>query len=110
LGFYGVMSYRVARRTSEIGIRMALGATRANVRRLILRQTLLIVVLGVIPGFALTEIAAHAAASLLYSTAASNWSIVALAAVVLAGVGILATLVPAQRASRVEPMEALRAE
>jgi len=110
LGFYGVMSYRVARRRSEIGIRMALGATRADVRTLILRQTLLIVLLGIVPGIVLTETAAHAAGSLLYGTATSNWSILALAALVLAGVGFLATLVPAQRASRVEPMEALRAE
>jgi hypothetical protein len=110
IGFYGVMSYRVARRRSEIGVRMALGATRGEVQWMILRQTMVVLFAGLAPGLVLTEVAAHAARSLLYGTGAASWTVLAGASAALAVVGLIATLTPARRAASVDPMEALRLE
>jgi hypothetical protein len=110
LGFYGLLSFRVARRTSEIGIRMALGATRAQVQSLFLRQTVFILVAGMLPGAVLT-LALHSLLSHLISApnSANPWPLV-LATLVLASAGLLATIVPARRAASINPTEALRSE
>ncbi len=110
LGFYGLLSFRVARRTSEIGLRMALGATRPQVQSLFLRQTALILLAGILPGAALS-IAFHSLLTKLIDgpNTADPWPLT-IAVVVLAGVGILATLLPARRAASIDPIAALRAE
>jgi predicted permease len=110
LGFYGLLSFSVARRTSEIGVRMALGATPAQVRGLVLRQTLWILVAGVVPGIALTEAAGRGVRALLYGSRATDFWALALAIVVLGAVGIVAAWIPAHRASVIDPVEALRSE
>lgn len=110
LGFYGLLSFRVARRTSEIGIRMALGATRTQVRALFVRQTLAILLAGVIPGAAMSFGMFSLAHKLLYGATIMNAWALAFAACVLAAVGLLATLIPAHRAASVDPMQALRSE
>jgi predicted permease len=114
VGLYGVMSYSVARRTSEIGIRMALGAQHGNILGMVLRETMLLVgvgvVLGVIASFATAKIASHQVAGLLYglkvTDTASIWVAIAFIAVVAAA----ASFVPVRRAMRVDPIVALRYE
>jgi ABC-type antimicrobial peptide transport system permease subunit len=110
LGFYGLLSFRVARRTSEIGIRMALGATRAQVQTLFMSETLLILFAGMIPGAALS-IALHSMVrKLLYGAGAMDaWALV-FSILALTVVGVAATLVPARRAASIDPMNALRTE
>jgi ABC-type antimicrobial peptide transport system permease subunit len=114
VGLYGVMSYSVGNRTSEIGIRMALGAERGGVLRMILREALLLAAVGIGAGVPLVLAAARLARSqldgLLYGVSATSASILALACAVLTASAALAGYVPARRASRVEPMAALRHE
>ena len=110
IGFYGLLSFHVQRRTSEIGVRMALGATREQVRGMFLRQTLLILTVGIVPGVVLTEIVGRSARALLFGvTETGPWALL-LAVAVLLGCGLLATLIPARRAASVDPIEALRVE
>ncbi|MGA8530149.1 MAG: ADOP family duplicated permease [Acidobacteriaceae bacterium] len=110
LGFYGVMWYRVTQRRSEIGVRMALGATCGQVQGLVLRQTLAVMAAGLAPGLLLTVMATHAARSLLVGAGSSAWLALVASVAVMTAVGAVATLVPAWRASKVDPMEALRWE
>ena len=110
IGFYGLLSFHVQRRTSEIGVRMALGATREQVRGMFLRQTLRILVVGIVPGIVLTEFVGRMARALLFGvTEASPWALFVSVGVLL-GCGLLATLIPARRAASVDPIKALRAE
>ncbi len=110
VGLYGVMSYDVARRTHEIGIRMALGAQRRDVVGLVLRQTMLLVVIGVIIGLSVALGATRLIASFLYGLTPNDPLTIALAALLLLVVAALAGYLPARRASRVDPMVALRHE
>ena len=110
LGFYGLFSFRVARRTSEIGVRMALGATRSQVRALFLGQTLKIMVAGLIPGAVLAVGTSYFARKILYGTGRMDIWALGFAVVILAAVGMLATLVPAHQAASIDPMRALRSE
>jgi ABC-type antimicrobial peptide transport system permease subunit len=104
------MSYGVARRTSEIGIRMALGAHRRNVLWLVLREALTLVVIGLVIGVLASLALTKTAASLLYELKPNDPLTIVMATLLLAGVAVLAGYVPARRAARVDPMVALRDE
>jgi putative ABC transport system permease protein len=110
IGLYGVMSYMVARRRNEIGIRMALGAGRADVVRMIMREAILLLGAGLVVGTVLAIAAARTAATLLFGLQPWDPSTLAMAAVALAAVATLASGLPALRASRLEPTAALREE
>ena len=110
VGLYGVTAFTVARRTNEIGIRRALGADRKNVLVLVMRGVLVQVTLGLVMGIPLALAGARLAASQLYGVRSYDPVIVALAAVVLMACTVAAGLVPARRATQVDPMVALRYE
>ena len=108
IGLYGGIAYSVARRTREIGIRMALGARPNEVVRLVLQQGLVVAAAGLVVGSLLAAIAARAIAGTLYGISAADPVSWVAAAVVLISASALANLVPAWRAARVAPSEALR--
>jgi ABC-type antimicrobial peptide transport system permease subunit len=110
LGVYGVVTYSVVQRQREIGLRLALGAQRANIYRLILRDGLLPVAAGAVAGIAIAFASARLIESLLFEVSPYDPGIVTGAVCVLAAVGTAACLLPARRAAHVEPMEALRSE
>jgi predicted permease len=110
LGLYGTISYAVTRRTAELGLRMALGAGRTGVQWLILREALTLVLVGVVVGVPLAMLAAHALKGLLYGTAPSDLLSYGAAMGGLVAVSALAAYIPARRASRLDPMHALRTE
>jgi predicted permease len=110
IGLYGVIAYTVARRTREIGIRMALGATPGAVQRMVMRQGLVILAAGLVVGAGLGALAARAIASGLYGVGAADPTAWGAAVAVLAAAAALANFVPARRAARVEPSVALRLE
>jgi predicted permease len=110
IGLYGVMSYIVAMRKNEIGIRMALGASRQGVVGIIVRQTLALLGVGIAAGLVLSLAAAKGAKSLLYGLEANDPLTLFSAAGFLTAVALIASFVPAYRASRVQPMKALRYE
>jgi len=110
VGLYGVISYMVARRRNEIGIRIALGANRGNVIRLILREAGILVAVGLVAGCALAVAGARTAASLLYGLKPSDPFIIGISILSLAAVALIASFLPALRAARLEPMTALREE
>jgi predicted permease len=110
IGLYGVMSYTVARRRNEIGIRMALGADRRDVVRMVMREASTLLTAGVVVGAALAIVAARTAATLLFGLKPSDPATLAMAAAGLGAVALLASYLPAVRASRLEPTEALREE
>jgi predicted permease len=110
IGLYGVLAYTVAQRTREIGLRMALGADPRRVRRLIMTQTAIMTAVGGGVGLAMAGLAGRYAQSLLYQLQGYDPTVFVSAAVVLGSVALAAGLVPAIRASHVDPMTALRNE
>ncbi len=110
VGLYGVMSYFVARRTGEIGIRMALGATRRSVVGLVMRGALWQIAIGLTLGIPAALFAGHLMASQLYGVGAYDPLALAVATAVLACCAALAGFIPARRAASVDPMQALRTE
>lgn len=108
IGLYGIMAYSVNQRRREIGLRMALGAARASVLRLILKQGMSLVVMGVLIGLAVSVAVGRLLARMLYGVSASDPVSVAGAAVVLLAIALLACYLPARWASRVDPLVALR--
>jgi ABC-type antimicrobial peptide transport system permease subunit len=110
VGLYGVVSYSTARRTSEIGIRIALGAARTQVVWMILRDALLLVAVGLMLGLPAALAAARAVASILFGIEPADPFTFASTAAILAGVGVVAAALPAGRAATVEPSRVLRHE
>jgi ABC-type antimicrobial peptide transport system permease subunit len=108
LGLYGVMTYTVARRRNEIGVRIALGADRSRVLRMILGDVARVVAVGLVVGVMGAIASGKLVTSFLYGLTPSDPAIVALAAAILAVVALGAGLAPALRASRVDPVAALR--
>ena len=108
IGLYGVMSYTVSRRRQEIGVRMALGAGRGRILRMVLGEAAVMVAAGVAVGGVLSAIGARYTQSLLFGLTATDVRIIGAAAALLALVAVLASLWPAQRAARLEPTMALR--
>ncbi len=110
IGLYGVTAYAVARRTGEIGIRMALGADRKNVLALVLKGAFLQVAIGLVIGIPLTILCGRAMASQLFGVKAYDPLILLTTIVVLAAAAFVASVIPARRAASVEPMQALRTD
>ncbi|MGH9588672.1 MAG: ABC transporter permease [Acidobacteriaceae bacterium] len=110
VGLYGALSYRVSRRTAEIGVRMALGAARRQVLWMVLRDSLWLVVAGLVIGIPLAWFGARLMASMLYKLSAHDPMSFVLAGVGVLVVSVVAALIPARRAASVEPMQALRME
>jgi predicted permease len=110
IGLYGVMSYNVARRTHEIGIRMALGASAPRIVGLVLRETMSVVSIGMVLGLGASLAVARLVATLLYGLAPNDPLTIALSAGLLLAVATVAGWLPARSASRVDPMVALRRE
>jgi ABC-type antimicrobial peptide transport system permease subunit len=108
LGLYGVMSYAVARRRGEIGVRIALGAARDRVVRMVLGEVAAVVVIGVIIGGAASLASGKLVTAFLYNVRPVDYSVYLIAIAILSTVALGAGLVPAWRAARVDPMEALR--
>jgi putative ABC transport system permease protein len=110
IGIYGVMAYAVARRTAEIGLRIALGAAPAKIGRMVLREGVSLIVLGVVIGLPLSLAAGRISASLLYGVKPNDPLTIGLTICVLLAIGVLAAFLPARRAAAIEPVEALRHE
>jgi ABC-type antimicrobial peptide transport system permease subunit len=110
IGLFGVMSYAVSRRTSEIGIRMALGAESGSVLWMVLRESLWLVIIGAAAGLAASVASTRLVAGLLYELSPTDPIAFAASAMVLLSVAAIAAYIPARRAARVDPIVALRYE
>jgi putative ABC transport system permease protein len=108
LGLYGTVAYSVVRRTSEIGVRLALGATRSEILWMVVRGTLVPVLAGIIAGVGLAMLVSRFVASLLYDLSPNDPATLATSAVVLMAMAMLASLAPAIQAARLDPVRALR--
>ncbi len=110
IGLYGVMSYSVSQRTQELGIRMALGAGKTDVLRLIVGQGMRLAVIGLLLGVTASMAMTRLMSGLLFGVGAEDPGVIGLVAVLLGGVALVSNAVPAQRATKVEPSAALRYE
>jgi len=108
IGLYGIIAYSVNQRKREIGLRMALGATRSNLLRLVLKEGMTLVGAGVLIGFVAAMLAGRLLSRMLYGVGASDPVSVAAAGVTLSAVALLACYLPARWATRLDPLTALR--
>jgi putative ABC transport system permease protein len=110
VGIFGVLSYAVSQRTREIGIRMALGARESSVIGLVVSQAAMLVVVGIAAGTTAALFLSQTMAKMLFDVKPTDPATFAAGAVVLAAVALVASYLPARRATRVDPIVALRAE
>ncbi len=110
IGLYGVLSYTVARRTGEIGIRMALGAQHSAIQWAVLRDTVLLCLAGLVTGGLAALMAQRLVANELFEIAVTDPTVFVSAMVLILGLSLAAGYIPARRASRIDPMIALRYE
>ena len=110
VGLYGVLSYLITRRRNEIGIRIALGAKRGQVIALVMRDSAVMLITGIVLGTALALLSGQAATAMLFGLKPYDLATLAFAILLLAVIGILAGLLPAFKASNLDPIAALRAE
>jgi predicted permease len=110
VGLYGVMMYSVARRTREIGVRMALGAQRGVVLKMVLRDAAILLIVGVTVGLVASLSSASVLQSMLYGTGSRNPFVLVMVCIGIALAGLIAAYIPAFRAASIEPMQALRSE
>jgi putative ABC transport system permease protein len=110
VGLYGVMTYSVSRRTREIGVRMALGAQRRAVLKMVLRDASILLAIGIALGITAAMALASVLQSMLYGTSSRNPVVLIEVSIGVAGAGLFAAYIPAFRAARVDPMVALRHE
>ena len=110
IGLYGVIAYAVAQRTHELGVRTALGATPADVFTLVVRQGLMLALLGVAIGIPAAVALPRVMASRLFGVTATDPATLAAAAVLFVSIALLACSIPARRATKVDPLGALRTE
>ena len=110
VGIYGIMAYSVAQRKNEIGIRLALGAQRRQMRAMVLRESTLLALAGVVAGIAVALMLTRSVSSMLYGVPPDDPLTVSAGALLLLGIALLASWIPAARAASVEPIEALRHE
>ena len=110
LGIYGVISYMVSERTHEIGIRVALGARKRNMQRIVVREGLALALAGAAVGFVCALVVSHLMAGMLYGVRPTDPLTFAGVAFLLIGVALLACYIPARRATRVDPLIALKHE
>jgi ABC-type antimicrobial peptide transport system permease subunit len=110
IGLYGVMSYTVSRRTSEIGVRMALGAQRMQVLRMVFQEAMKLVLVGIVAGIPLALLLSRVFSSMLFGLSPADPLSLCAVILVLAAIGSIAGLIPARRATKVDPMIALRYE
>ena len=110
IGIYGVMAFAVTQRTREIGIRMALGASRGEIADMVMRDTLVLVGIGMLVGIIVALGAARLVSSMLYGIKPNNPSTIAVATLLMVGAALFAAYFPTRRATRIDPMVALRYE
>jgi putative ABC transport system permease protein len=110
VGIYGVMAFAVGQRTHEIGVRMALGANRSHIVRMVLRDAAILLAIGLAAGMAMTIAAGNAAASMLFGLKPRDPMTLVIAIAGIVVVGLAASVVPAQRAANIHPVAALREE
>jgi ABC-type antimicrobial peptide transport system permease subunit len=110
VGLYGVMAYSVTRRTREIGVRIALGASRSAVLSMVLKQASVLVAAGLVLGLAGSLAGGRLLQSMLYGTSAVSPPVLAAASLLMLAAGLLAAYLPARHAASVDPMQALRME
>jgi ABC-type antimicrobial peptide transport system permease subunit len=110
VGVYSVISYAAAQRTHEIGVRMALGADRGDILKMVLRQGFVLIGAGLVSGVVLAFLAARGIGSLLVGVSPSDPITLTSVALLLAAVGLVASYIPARRAMNIEPLRALKYE